>query len=119
MDRTALYAARWLAKHIVAAGVAKKALVQLSYVIAETRPSSVTVDTQQTGLTKLKDEELSQIIADKFPLTPRWITEKFGLDRPGKERFLYADIAAKGQIGYAAYPWEALDELDWFRSLKT
>ncbi len=119
VDRTALYAARWLAKHIVAAGLAKKALVQLSYVIAETRPSSVTVDTQQTGLTKLKDEELSEIIADKFPLTPRWITEKFALDRPSKEHFLYADIAAKGQIGYAAYPWEALDELDWFRSLKT
>jgi S-adenosylmethionine synthetase len=119
VDRTALYAARWLAKHIVAAGLAKKALVQLSYVIAETRPSSVTIDTQQTGLTKLKDEELSEIIADKFPLTPRWITEKFALDRPSKEHFLYADIAAKGQIGYAAYPWEALDELDWFRSLKT
>jgi S-adenosylmethionine synthetase len=118
VDRTALYAARWLAKHIVASGLAKKALVQLSYVIAETRPSSVTVDTQHTGLTEMKDEELSQIIADKFPLTPRWITEKFGLDRPSQERFLYADIAAKGQIGYAAYPWEVLDELDWFSSLK-
>jgi len=118
VDRTALYAARWLAKHLVAAGLARKALVQLSYVIAETRPSSVTVDTLHTGLTELKDEELSQIIAEKFPLTPRWITQKFGLDRPGQERFLYADIAAKGQIGYAEYPWEALDELDWFSTLK-
>lgn len=118
VDRTALYAARWLAKHIVAAGIAKKALVQLSYVIAEPRPSSVTVDTQHTGLTVMKDEELSQIIADKFPLTPRWITEKFGLDRPSQKRFLYADIAAKGQIGYAEYPWEVLDELEWFSTLK-
>lgn len=118
VDRTALYAARWLAKHIVAAGIAKKALVQLSYVIAEPRPSSVTVDTQHTGLTVMKDEELSQIIADKFPLTPRWITEKFGLDRPSQKRFLYADIAAKGQIGYAEYPWEVLDELEWFGTLK-
>ncbi len=109
VDRTALYAARWLAKHIVAAGLAKKALIQISYVIAETRPSSVTVDTQHTSLTKLKDEELSQIIADKFSLSPRWITQKFGLDRPSEEdRFLYADIAAKGQIGYAEYPWEAI-----------
>ncbi len=116
VDRTALYAARWLAKHIVAAGLAKKALIQLSYVIAETRPSSVTVDTQHTGLTNMKDEELSQIIADKFPLTPRWITEKFGLDRPSEKRFLYADIAAKGQIGYAEYPWEKLDELAWFKN---
>jgi S-adenosylmethionine synthetase len=118
VDRTALYAARWLAKHIVAAGIAKKALVQLSYVIAEPRPSSVTVDTQHTGLTAMKDEELSQIIAEKFPLTPRWITQKFGLDHPSQERFLYADIAAKGQIGYPEYPWEVLDELDWFKSLK-
>lgn len=118
VDRTALYAARWLAKHIVAAGLAKKALIQISYVIAETRPSSVTVDTQHTGLTKMKDEELSQIISNKFPLTPRWITEKFALDRPSKEHFLYADIAAKGQIGYAEYPWEVLDEIDWFKTLK-
>jgi len=118
VDRTALYAARWLAKHIVAAGLAKKALVQISYVIAETKPSSVTVDTQHTGLTKLKDEELSKIIADRFSLSPRWITEKFGLDRPSKERFLYADIAAKGQIGYPEYPWETLDELEWFKGLK-
>ena len=118
VDRTGLYAARWLAKHIVAAGLAKKALVQLSYVIAEPRPSSVTVDTQHTALTELKDEALSQLIAEKFSLTPRWITQKFGLDRPSKERFLYADIAAKGQIGYAEYPWEALDELAWFSSFK-
>jgi len=118
VDRTALYAARWLAKHIVAAGLARKALIQLSYVIAEPRPSSITVDTQHTGLTEIKDEELSQIIADKFPLTPRWITQKFGLDRPSEETFLYADIAAKGQIGYAEYPWEELDELAWFMGLK-
>ncbi|WP_415408292.1 methionine adenosyltransferase [Sulfurovum sp. CS9] len=115
VDRTALYAARWLAKHIVAAGLAKKALIQLSYVIAEPRPASVTVDTQHTSLTEMKDEELSEIIADKFSLTPRWITEKFGLDRPSEETFLYADIAAKGQIGYAEYPWEKLDELAWFK----
>jgi S-adenosylmethionine synthetase len=118
VDRTALYAARWLAKHIVAAGLAKKALVQLSYVIAESTPSSVTVDTQHTGLTKMKDEELSKLIAEKFSLTPRWITEKFGLDHPSEDRFLYARIAAKGQVGYEEYPWEVLDELEWFKSLK-
>ncbi|WP_295422023.1 methionine adenosyltransferase [Sulfurovum sp.] len=118
VDRSALYAARWLAKHIVAAGLAKKALVQLSYVIAEPRPISVTVDTQHTSLTAIKDEALSQMIAEKFLLSPRWITDKFGLDRPSKEHFLYAEVAAKGQIGYAEYPWEALDELEWFRGLK-
>jgi S-adenosylmethionine synthetase len=117
VDRSALYAARWLAKHVVAAGLAKKALIQLSYVIAEPRPISVTVDTEHTSLTKIKDEELSQMIADKFLLTPRWITNKFGLDRPCKENFLYAEVAAKGQVGYAEYPWEKLDELDWFKCL--
>ena len=118
VDRSALYAARWLAKHIVAAGLAKKALIQLCYVIAEPRPISVTVNTEHTSLTEIKDEELSQIIANKFSLTPRWITNKFGLDRPCKENFLYAEVAAKGQIGYAEYPWEKLDELDWFKCLK-
>jgi S-adenosylmethionine synthetase len=43
--------------------------------------------------------------------------KKFHLDKPGKESFLYADIAAKGQVGYAEYPWEQLDELNWFKSL--
>ena len=118
VDRSALYAARWLAKHIVAAGLARKALIQLSYVIAEPRPISVTVDTQHTGLTGIKDEELSQMIADKFVLSPRWITDKFRLDQPCKENFLYAEIASKGQIGYAEYPWEQLNELDWFQRLK-
>jgi S-adenosylmethionine synthetase len=117
VDRSAVYAARWLAKHIVAGGLAKKALVQLSYVIAEPKPIAVMVDTQQTSLTNMKDEELSQIITEKFALSPKWIMKKFHLDKPGKESFLYADIAAKGQVGYAEYPWEQLDELNWFKSL--
>jgi len=118
VDRSALYAARWIAKHIVAAGLAEKALVQLAYVIAEPKPISVTVDTQHTALTKFSDEVLSEKIAAAFPLTPKWITEKFGLDRPGKDHFLYADVAAKGQVGYEEYPWEQLDTLEWFEGLK-
>lgn len=118
VDRSALYAARWLAKHIVAAGLAKKALVQLSYVIAEPRPVSVTIDTQHTSLSNIKDEELSQIIAEKFTLSPKWIMQKFHLNKPAKERFLYADMAAKGQVGYMEYPWEELDELSWFKKLQ-
>lgn len=118
VDRSALYAARWIAKHIVAAGLAQKALVQLAYVIAEPKPISVTVDTQHTALSGISDEVLSQKIREAFPLTPKWITQKFGLDRPGKEHFLYADVAAKGQVGYEEYPWEQLDELEWFEELK-
>ena len=118
VDRSALYAARWIAKHIVKAKLAQKALVQLSYVIAEPAPLSVTVDTQHTALTDMSDETLSQRITAAFPLTPKWITQKFGLDHPEKKRFLYADIAAKGQVGYEEYPWELLDAMEWFRELK-
>ncbi|MDD2452229.1 MAG: methionine adenosyltransferase domain-containing protein, partial [Sulfurovum sp.] len=118
VDRSALYAARWIAKHIVAAGLAEKALVQLAYVIAEPRPLSVTIDTQHTALSGISDETLSQKMREAFPLTPKWITQKFGLDRPGKDHFLYADVAAKGQVGYEEYPWEQLDELEWFKELK-
>jgi S-adenosylmethionine synthetase len=118
VDRSALYAARWLAKHIVASGIAKKAQIQLSYVIGRAKPLSVTLDTLHTNKIDISDEVLSVKIAEKFPLTPKWITEKFGLDKPKKERFLYADIAAAGQIGYEHYPWEKLDELEWFKKLQ-
>ena len=118
VDRSGLYAARWLARHIVAAGLAKKAIVELAYVIGRAKPLSVTVDTMGTARTSLKDEELSEKIAERFPLTPAWITERFGLDSPSETTFLYADIAARGQVGYPDYPWEKLDELAWFEGLK-
>ncbi|WP_456450239.1 methionine adenosyltransferase [Hydrogenimonas sp.] len=115
VDRSGLYAARWLAKHVVAAGLAKKATVELAYVIGRARPVSVTVDTMGTGTRP--DEELSRLLAEEFPLTPAWITEKFGLDKPGEATFLYADVAARGQVGYPDYPWERLDALAWFKAL--
>ena len=115
VDRSGLYAARWIAKHIVAAGIAPKALVELAYVIGHAKPLHVTVDT--FGHAKIGDEMLGRKIAEAFALTPRWITERFGLDQPSQDRFLYADIAARGQVGYEAYPWERLDALEWFREL--
>lgn len=118
VDRSALYAARWIAKNIVAAGLAKKALVQISYAIGVAKPTSVSVDTLSTAQTKLSDEELSQLVSDKFPLTPNWITKTFGLDSPSSKTFLYADVASRGQVGIAGYPWEKLDESGWFKSLK-
>jgi len=117
VDRSGLYAARWIAKHIVAASLAKKALVEIAYVIGHAKPLHVSVNTMHTSSTTLSDETLSQKIAEHFPLTPRWITEHFGLDRPVEGKFLYAKIAAKGQVGYAEYPWEQLDALEWFESL--
>ena len=117
VDRSGLYAARWIAKHIVAAKLAKKAIVEIAYVIGHAHPVSVTVDTMGTAASGIKDEELSAKIAAEFPLTPVWITEMFGLDHPCENSFLYADIAARGQVGYEDYPWEKLDRIDWFKSL--
>lgn len=118
VDRSGLYAARWLAKHIVAAGLAKKALVQLSYAIGVAKPTSITVDTMGTNSPNISDEMLSERIAAEYSLTPRWITEKFKLNQPSAETFLYADVAARGQVGQSDYPWEKLDALAFFERLK-
>jgi S-adenosylmethionine synthetase len=117
VDRSGLYAARWIAKHIVASGLAKKAIVQISYAIGVARPTSVSVDTMGS-YTKFDDDKLSQFVMDNFPLTPRWITQKFALDKPSEKTFLYADVAARGQVGQSDYPWEKLDELDKFENIQ-
>jgi S-adenosylmethionine synthetase len=54
---------------------------------------------------------------ENFPLTPKWITKQFFLDKPGKDTFFYADIAARGQVGQSNYPWEKLDVLELFKEL--
>lgn len=116
VDRSGLYAARWIAKHIVASGLASKAVVQISYAIGVARPTSVSVDTMGT-YKKLNDDELSAFVMDNFSLTPKWITDKFALDKPSAETFLYADVASRGQVGQSDYPWEKLDELEKFKNL--
>ncbi|RXK11998.1 methionine adenosyltransferase [Halarcobacter mediterraneus] len=117
VDRSGLYAARWIAKNIVAAGLAKKAIVQISYAIGVARPTSVAVDTMGT-YTKFNDDKLSQIVMDEYSLTPRWITEKFGLDKPSEKTFLYADVASRGQVGQSDYPWEKLDEVEKLKNIE-
>lgn len=119
VDRSGLYAGRWLAKHIVAAGLAKKALVQLSYAIGVAKPTSITVDTMGTNISSVNDEMLSDFISTEFALTPLWITQKFKLNMPSKSNFLYADVAARGQVGQSDYPWEKLDELAKFKKLSS
>lgn len=116
VDRSGLYAARWLAKHIVAAGLATKANVQISYAIGVAKPTSVAVDTMGT-YTRLDDDKLSEFVSNEFSLTPKWITDKFALDKPSEKTFLYADVASRGQVGQSDYPWEKLDELDKFKNL--
>lgn len=117
VDRSGLYAARYIAKHIVAAGLAKKAVVQISYAIGVARPTSVAVDTYGTVKDGLDDDKLSAFVQEHFPLTPNWITRQFNLDKPSKDTFLYADVAARGQVGQSDYPWEQLDKLELFKQL--
>ena len=117
VDRSGLYAGRWIAKNIVAAKLAKKCSVQLSYAIGVAKPVSVSVDTFGT-FTSVDDDTLSNFVSETFSLTPKWITDKFGLDKPSKDTFLYADVAARGQVGQADYPWEKLDAVKLFEALK-
>jgi S-adenosylmethionine synthetase len=117
VDRSGLYAARWIAKNIVGAGLAKKCIVQLSYAIGVAQPVSISVDTMGTYVEGVSDDILSQFVMDNFPLTPRWITKKFDLDKPKEGHFLYADVAARGQVGQSDYPWEKLDYINEFKAL--
>ena len=117
VDRSGLYAARYIAKHIVASGIAKKCVVQISYAIGVARPTSVAVDTYGTVVAGLDDDKLSTFVMEHFPLTPNWITKKFSLDKPSKDTFLYADVAARGQVGQSDYPWEKLDDMKLFEEL--
>lgn len=118
VDRSGLYAGRYIAKHIVASGLAKKAIVQISYAIGVAKPTSVAVDTCGTCIEGVNDDILSSFVMEKFPLTPNWITKKFNLDKPSEATFLYADVAARGQVGQSDYPWERLDMLEVFEALK-
>lgn len=118
VDRSGLYAGRYIAKHIIASGLAKKAIVQMSYAIGVAKPTSVAVDTCGTSVEGINDDMLSSFVMEKFPLTPNWITKKFNLDKPSDATFLYADVAARGQVGQSDYPWERLDMLDVFKALK-
>ncbi len=117
VDRSGLYAGRYIAKHIVASNLAKKCVVQLSYAIGVAKPVSIAVDTYGTVVNGLDDNKLSSFVMKNFPLTPNWITKKFNLDKPSKETFLYADVAGRGQVGQEDYPWERLDSLNIFKNL--
>jgi len=110
VDRSGLYLGRYIAKNIVAAGLATKCVVQLSYAIGIAEPISIAVDTYGTG--RFSDEELSKIVEEIFPGTPMWIINKFGLDKPSEHTFTYANVAKRGQVGYEDYPWEKLDSVE-------
>ncbi|MBR4808015.1 MAG: methionine adenosyltransferase [Lachnospiraceae bacterium] len=107
VDRSAAYAARYVAKNIVAAGLADRCEIQLSYAIGVAQPTSIMVDTYGTG--KLSDEKLVEIIRENFDLRPAGIIKMLDLRRP-----IYKQTAAYGHFGRndLKLPWEALDKVD-------
>ena len=107
VDRSAAYAARWVAKNVVAAGLASRCQVQLAYAIGVAQPVSVRVDTFGTG--KLSDEELSDMVTAVFDLRPAAIIRDLDLRRP-----IYRQLAAYGHFGRddLDLPWEKTDRVD-------
>lgn len=106
VDRSAAYMARYVAKNIVAARLAEKCEIQLSYAIGVTEPISISVDTFGTG--KVSDSKLIQIIRNKFELSPYGIIKFFDLRRP-----IYKQVAAYGHFGRneLELPWEKTDKV--------
>lgn len=107
VDRSAAYAARYVAKNIVAAGIADKCEIQLSYAIGVAQPTSVMVDTFGTG--KVSNERIVEIIRENFDLRPAGIIKMLDLRRP-----IYKQTAAYGHFGRddLSLPWEALDRVE-------
>ncbi len=110
VDRSAAYAARYVAKNVVAAGLADKCEIQLSYAIGVAHPTSIMVDTFGTG--KLSDEELVKIIREHFDLRPAGIIKMLDLRRP-----IYKQTAAYGHFGRndLDLPWERLDKVEMLK----
>ncbi|NOS95415.1 MAG: methionine adenosyltransferase [Methylotenera sp.] len=111
VDRSAAYAARYVAKNIVAAGLASRCLVQVSYAIGVARPTSVMVETYGTG--KVSNEVLTQLVLDHFDLRPKGIVKMLDLLRP-----IYAKTAAYGHFGRdePEFTWEATDKAATLRT---
>ena len=105
VDRSAAYAARYVAKNIVAAGLASRCIVQVSYAIGVARPTSIMVTTQGTG--KVSDEKLSELVQKHFDLRPKGIIQMLDLLRP-----IYEKTAAYGHFGRdePEFTWEATDK---------
>jgi S-adenosylmethionine synthetase len=105
VDRSACYAARYIAKNVVAAGIAERALVQLAYAIGVAEPVSVMVHTEDTG--RIPEEKITQIVREHFRLTPRGIMEELNLRRP-----IYTKTAAFGHFGRTEpeFTWERTDK---------
>lgn len=109
VDRSAAYAARHVAKHIVAAGLAEKALVQVAYAIGVAQPVSFLVETY--GTEKVEINKLTEVINKMFDMKPRAIIERLDLLKP-----IYSQTAAYGHFGRDIFPWEKLNRLEELKS---
>ena len=110
VDRSAAYMGRYIAKNIVAAGLADKCLVQLAYAIGVADPVSVYVNTY--GTAKVAETEIASAIRKQFNLTPKGIVETFDLLRP-----IYKPSASYGHFGRSSFPWEQLDKVEGLKEL--
>ncbi len=108
VDRSAAYASRYVAKNIVAAGLADRCEVQVSYAIGVAEPTSISVDTFNTG--KISEDQITRIIRDQFDLTPYGIMEMLDLLKP-----IYRATAAYGHFGREEFSWERTDRADALR----
>ncbi|MBT7731952.1 MAG: methionine adenosyltransferase domain-containing protein, partial [Rhodospirillaceae bacterium] len=116
VDRSAAYAARWVAKNIVAANLAEKCTIQLSYAIGVAKPLSVYVNTYGTG--NVSEQKISEYLENNLDLSPRGIREQLGLNRP-----IYARTSAYGHFGRepekdGGFSWEKLDLLDQLKNVR-
>ncbi len=111
VDRSAAYAARYVAKNVVASGIAKKCEIQLAYAIGVAKPLSIYVNTYGTG--KIADDRIVEIIKENFDLRPAAIIEYFDLRRP-----IYKQTASYGHFGRSDInvPWEKIDKTDVFKN---
>ena len=109
VDRSAAYAGRYVAKNIVAAGLAKRCEIQISYAIGVSEPTSISIETFGTGL--ISEEQLVALVLTHFDLTPYGLIKMLDLERP-----IYKETAAYGHFGREQFPWEVTDKADALRS---
>jgi S-adenosylmethionine synthetase len=108
VDRSGAYAARHIAKNIVASGIAKECTIQLAYAIGVAKPVSIHIDTH--GTSKIKDSVIADFVKEHIDLTPDGIIYRLGLRKP-----IYRATSAYGHFGRAEFPWEKLDLVDTFK----
>ena len=105
VDRSGAYMARYIAKNIVAAGLARRCLIQIAYVIGVAEPISIMIETFGTG--KIAEEKIIRTVKDSFNLTPQGIIQTLGLRRP-----IFRQTACFGHFGQTIFPWEKTDKIN-------